>query len=350
MAVSIIEQIISSTNANRPGGNYTKSYITIHETGNKDAGAGAKNHANWLSNGANGEIGYHYTVDDHEIYHHIPDNEKAWHAGDGGLGTGNLHSIGIELCVNADGDFEQTKKNAAWLVAKLMKDNSIPIGNVVQHNHWSGKNCPQTIRETGTWDAFLAMCQAEYDGGQPSPAPAPSGDTYTVQAGDCLSVIGAKLGLDWRDIAAVNGITEPYTIYAGQVLQLSGGQPAPAPAPVPAPQPSENTYTVVSGDSLSKIGAELGINWQEIAALNGIGDPYIIYAGQVLALPDNPSREIQVGDQVRIICDTYSTGQQIPSWVKDATHVVSQVGDGKLLLGANGGICSWVPAAGVVLA
>ena len=238
MAVSIIEQIISSTNANRPGGNYTKSYITIHETGNKDAGAGAKNHANWLSNGANGEIGYHYTVDDHEIYHHIPDNEKAWHAGDGGLGTGNLHSIGIELCVNADGDFEQTKKNAAWLVAKLMKDNSIPIGNVVQHNHWSGKNCPQTIRETGTWDAFLAMCQAEYDGGQPSPAPAPSGDTYTVQAGDCLSVIGAKLGLDWRDIAAVNGITEPYTIYAGQVLQLSGGQPAPAPAPDPAPQPS----------------------------------------------------------------------------------------------------------------
>lgn len=233
MAVSIIEQIIPSTNANRPGGNYTKSYITIHETGNKDAGAGAKNHANWLSNGANGEIGYHYTVDDHEIYHHIPDNEKAWHAGDGGAGTGNLHSIGIELCVNADGDFEQTKKNAAWLVAKLMKDNSIPIGNVVQHNHWSGKNCPQTIRETGTWDAFLAMCQAEYDGGQPSPAPAPSGDTYTVQAGDCLSVIGAKLGLDWRDIAAVNGITEPYTIYAGQVLQLSGGA-----APDPAPQPT----------------------------------------------------------------------------------------------------------------
>lgn len=236
MSVPIIEQIIPASNANRPGGTYEKNYITIHETGNRAAGAGAKNHANWLSGGANGEIGYHYTVDDHEIYHHIPDNERAWHAGDGGSGTGNLHSIGIELCVNADGDFEQTKKNAAWLVAQLMKDNSIPIGNVVQHNHWSGKNCPQTIRETGTWDAFLAMCQAEYDGGQPSPAPAPSGDTYTVQAGDCLSVIGAKLGLDWRDIAAVNGITEPYTIYAGQVLQLSGGQPAPAPAP--APQPS----------------------------------------------------------------------------------------------------------------
>ncbi len=229
MSVPIIEQIIPASNANRPGGNYTKDYITIHETGNRAAGAGAKNHANWLSGGANGEIGYHYTVDDHEIYHHIPDKEKAWHAGDGGSGTGNLRSIGIELCVNADGDFEQTKKNAAWLVAKLMKDNSISIENVVQHNHWSGKNCPQTIRETGTWEAFLALCRDELDGDDT----APSGDTYTVQKGDCLSVIGAKLGLDWRDIAAVNGITEPYTIYAGQVLQLSGGA-----APDPAPQPT----------------------------------------------------------------------------------------------------------------
>ena len=230
MSVSIIEKIIPADNPNRPGGNYQKSYITIHETGNRDAGADAAAHANYLYNGANGETGYHYTVDDHEIYHHIPDNEKAWHAGDGGTGTGNLHSIGVELCVNADGDFEQTKKNAAWLAAKLMKDNGIPLTNVVQHNHWSGKNCPQTIRESGTWDAFLAMCQAEYDGGQP--APAPSGDAYTVQAGDCLSAIGQKLGMDWRDIAAINGITEPYTIYAGQVLKLSGGQPEPAPQPV----------------------------------------------------------------------------------------------------------------------
>lgn len=344
MSVPIIEQIIPSTNANRPGGNYTKSYITIHETGNRAAGADAKNHANWLSGGANGEIGYHYTVDDHEIYHHIPDNEKAWHAGDGGLGTGNLRSIGIELCVNTDGDFEQTKKNAAWLVTKLMEDNSIPIENVVQHNHWSGKNCPQTIRETGTWEAFLALCQAELNDG----SQAPSGDTYTVQAGDCLSAIGEKLGIDWRDIAAVNGITEPYTIYAGQILQLSGGQTNPVPKP--APQPAERTYTVVPGDSLSKIGAKLGIDWRDIAALNNICDPYIIYAGQVLTLPGDTPREIQVGDRVRIICDTYSTGQRIPSWVKEVTHVVSQIGDGKLLLGADGGICSWVPAAGVLLA
>lgn len=80
-----------------------------------------------------------------------------------------------------------------------------------------------------------ARAIAEYYGLTLADDPAPSGDTYTVQAGDCLSVIGQRLGLDWRDIAAVNGITEPYTIYAGQVLQLCGGN---KPTPEPAPQPS----------------------------------------------------------------------------------------------------------------
>lgn len=42
--------------------------------------------------------------------------------------------------------------------------------------------------------------------------------TYTVKAGDCLSAIGQKLGVDWRDIAAKNGIKDPYVIHAGDVL------------------------------------------------------------------------------------------------------------------------------------
>ena len=43
--------------------------------------------------------------------------------------------------------------------------------------------------------------------------------TYTVKAGDCLSVIGQKLGVDWRDIAAKNGLKDPYVIHAGDVLK-----------------------------------------------------------------------------------------------------------------------------------
>lgn len=43
--------------------------------------------------------------------------------------------------------------------------------------------------------------------------------TYTVKSGDTLSGIGAKLGVSWKGIASKNGIPAPYTIYPGQKLK-----------------------------------------------------------------------------------------------------------------------------------
>lgn len=45
-----------------------------------------------------------------------------------------------------------------------------------------------------------------------------------------------------------------------------------------------NTYTVVKGDTLSKIGEKTGIAWKTIAELNGIKFPYIVRVGQTLKL------------------------------------------------------------------
>ena len=107
-------------------------------------------------------VSWHYTVDDHAIVQHLPDGERAYHAGDGANGPGNRTSIGIELCVNAGGDFAATQANAAALVRLLMAEHGIDIGHVVQHNHWNGKDCPRTIRATpGAWDGFLALCRGE---------------------------------------------------------------------------------------------------------------------------------------------------------------------------------------------
>lgn len=46
---------------------------------------------------------------------------------------------------------------------------------------------------------------------------------------------------------------------------------------------SARVYTVKSGDTLSEIGASLGIDWHTIASKNGIGAPYTIYPGQKLS-------------------------------------------------------------------
>ena len=153
---------IDAGRKNRPGGVNPCGYITIHETGNAARGADAAAHGSYL-NSAAGEaalVSWHYTVDDHAIVQHLPDGETAYHAGDGPKGTGNARSIGVEICVNADGDFAKARENAASLVRLLMEEHGIPIGHVVQHNHWNGKDCPYTIRHTsGAWEAFLALCE-----------------------------------------------------------------------------------------------------------------------------------------------------------------------------------------------
>ena len=47
------------------------------------------------------------------------------------------------------------------------------------------------------------------------------GIPYTVKRGDTLYAIAFRLGLDFRDLAARNGIKAPYMINVGQVLQTS---------------------------------------------------------------------------------------------------------------------------------
>ena len=163
--LAIQEDIISDWRRNRPGRDTNPgAYITIHETGNAAKGADAAAPGASLDSdaGARDMVSWHYTVDDHAIVQHLPDYETAYHAGDGKAGPGNTTSIGIEICVNAGGDFEAAKANAAALVRLLMEEHGIPLDNVVQHNRWNGKDCPKTIRATaGAWEAFLVLCNGE---------------------------------------------------------------------------------------------------------------------------------------------------------------------------------------------
>lgn len=162
--LAIQTHLIAPGADNRPGGSNPCKYITIHETGNAAKGADAAAHAAYLDSDA-GErdlVSWHYTVDDHAIVQNLPDAETAYHAGDGKDGPGNTTSIGIEICVNAGGDFAQAQANAAALVRLLMEEHGIDIEHIVQHNHWNGKDCPKTIRSTpGAWEAFLVLCNGE---------------------------------------------------------------------------------------------------------------------------------------------------------------------------------------------
>ncbi|AXH71090.1 putative endolysin [Bacillus phage BSP38] len=157
--VKIRKDIVSDsviTAASYGSGN-TKQYIVIHETANTKAGADAENHAKLQRNGNSRDASWHYTVDDKEAVQSFPDNVKCWHAGS----SYNNNSIGIEICVNSDGNFKQAVKNAAELTKSLMQKYGIPKSHVITHREASGwKDCPHNLRSGAkgvTWNDFLKM-------------------------------------------------------------------------------------------------------------------------------------------------------------------------------------------------
>lgn len=152
------------------------TYITVHGTDNRGSGANARAHSNLLRTGGlkgpHNSLGYviwHFTVDDHSTYQHLPTNERGEHADYNG--PGNRSSIGIEICMNRDGNLDAATDRCARLVAALMNRHGIPISHVVPHYHWDmvryddgkrlgHKACPSFLMDNGRpgkkWEAFRA--------------------------------------------------------------------------------------------------------------------------------------------------------------------------------------------------
>lgn len=246
--MNIIQDLIPVSNGNRPRHALTPTFITIHETANTSLGANAEMHARYVKNPTTA-ASWHFTVDSGTtIYQHLPLNENGWHAGDGRNGTGNRQSIGIEICVNRDGDFEKAKQNAAILVRQLMDQFSISIENVVAHQRWSGKRCPANIINTGGIEAFRRLIPANEAEApvelpnEPAPTPLPP-----VTGGSIVSWMNGQ-GLDSSyanrarlaaqyGIADYRGTAEQNTrllqlLQSGQLpVEESPNSPAPTPTP-----------------------------------------------------------------------------------------------------------------------
>jgi hypothetical protein len=188
-----------------PGTNGRK-YITIHETANRTKGANAAAHARLQATGNVRNASWHWQVDDKEAIQSFPHTARCWHAGDGG-GPGNYSSIAIEICVNADGDFKRAVRNAAELTRAIMKAEGIPLSRVVQHSHWSGKDCPNFLRDGSqgiTWSDFLAMVAGEED---------------DMELTDLIGTVNPADGKTPSTVGAALAISQNYTFYNWELLR-----------------------------------------------------------------------------------------------------------------------------------
>lgn len=137
-------------------------YIVIHDTANRGRGAGAMAHYKYFG-GGNRNSSAHYFVDDKEIVQIIGDSKAAWHCGDNQgrgralNGATNLNSIGVELCINSDGNYEKAFFNLVELTKNLMK--KFNVNKVCRHYDVSRKHCPGSMKANNwaKWEEFKSL-------------------------------------------------------------------------------------------------------------------------------------------------------------------------------------------------
>ena len=106
----------------------------------------------------------------------------------------------------------------------------------------------------------------------PDPVQPQKPQRYRVQPGDSLSVIAARFNTTVATLAMLNGLSRPYLIRPGQVLDVA--QPI-----------SLRHYQVKRGDTLGRVAKRFRTTVATLAALNGLRKPYLIKAGQTLVIP-----------------------------------------------------------------
>ena len=132
--------------------------------------------------------------------------------------------------------------------------------------------------------------------------------TYTVKSGDTLAAIGLQYNVDWHEIATLNKLEAPYdNIKVGQKLTIpataetttsdttkdttttttdeTAADTTTDKTSTSTVADSGKTYTVKAGDGMAAIGAELGVDWKQMAELNDLAFPYSLTVGQKLKIP-----------------------------------------------------------------
>jgi lipoprotein-anchoring transpeptidase ErfK/SrfK len=203
--------------------------------------------------------------------------------------------------------------------------------------------------------------------GRSAQAQDPTPTNHVVQRGENLYRIGQRYGFTVDELLLANNISDPSIIYAGQIILLpvpiGGGEefstpggmdftnaatdapadiaayiippangttasPAPstetiapeavasAPAAVEAPATAEagtggqTIHIVQANEGLALIASQYGVNWTDVARVNNIANPNIIYAGMQLVIP-NPTQS-----------PPYDYGQPAPSNLQNRRIVV----------------------------
>lgn len=181
----MIREDFLTSKANRPGITMNAIHgVVVHWTANTSRGATADANRRYFNRpfrelsgklyevGSNNRFRYgstHYIIDEKEVVYCIPENEVAYHVGDGTpLIKLPMHPnyclLGIEMCVN--GDFVKTLRRTIWMLEDILIRN--PQALVYRHYDITGKACPHMylpsvvggVKHDWSWHTFLELLRS----------------------------------------------------------------------------------------------------------------------------------------------------------------------------------------------
>lgn len=159
------------------------------------------------------------------------------------------------------------------------------------------------------WDGQeLVVAQAS------TPSVTALGAVYVVQYGDTLGDIAARYGVSALLLAQANGIDAADYIEVGQQLAIPGGSSWVIPEPSTAV-----THRVQYGEYLASIAELYGIPVLTLAEANGIGEPWLIYPGQVLTIPTGEPSVAEPATGATPTSEAASEGTPVPEEASDQT-------------------------------
>ena len=111
---------------------------------------------------------------------------------------------------------------------------------------------------------------------------------YTVKPGETLSELAERYGTTVDRLMQLNNLRSAQDLWAGSRIQVPVTRTAAAPKPKPAVNKNATQHTVQSGETLSVIAQRYGVSMQNLIAINNLGNPNQVVAGQTLKLRGTP--------------------------------------------------------------
>jgi len=129
---------------------------------------------------------------------------------------------------------------------------------------------------------------------------------HVVQRGENLFRIALNYGLTTAEVAQVNGITDPASIIVGQRLIIPiGGVPQAQPSTVPI------EHQVRAGENLASIASLYDLTVDELAQRNGVTNPNTIYVGQVLIIGETTPASADTAEAVATTMHSVQRGETL---------------------------------------